>query len=352
MKNFDTRTYNVSDFQEWQIAGLLDLSPQFQRRSVWTEKAKSYLIDTILRGRPIPKVLMTQNLALGRNVRTVVDGQQRLRTILSFIDGDFKVSRAHNRELANMNFEEMSDTVKSEFLKYEIGVDMLFDLSFEDILDVFARLNTYSVKLNAQELLNAQYLGYFKQTAFRIGYRFVRYWIDSGVLTEKEVTRMAEAELASDLLALLIGGIQSKKAIPTYYKRYEDDEQITSEAEERFNQIMSFIGEIYPSEALKQSNFSRVHFFHSLFATLAHSLFGIENLTDTPRAPISPLVLGRIRNKLDEVSAQYDQVTSGIVDAPNAEFLQFIDASRRATTDAGTRKIRTKFLTNQLIDIG
>lgn len=77
MKNFDTRTYSIADIEEWNATDLLDLSPEFQRRSVWKQTAKSYLIDTIIRGRPIPKVIFTQRLENRRNVRTVVDGQQR-----------------------------------------------------------------------------------------------------------------------------------------------------------------------------------------------------------------------------------------------------------------------------------
>ena len=60
MKQFDARAYSVADFLEWDGANLLDLSPKFQRRSVWTRAAKSFLIDTILRGKPMPKVLITQ----------------------------------------------------------------------------------------------------------------------------------------------------------------------------------------------------------------------------------------------------------------------------------------------------
>lgn len=62
MKNFDTRVYSVSDFLEWEGNGLLNLSPDFHRRSVWKEKAKSYLVDTLLRGKPIPKIIITQEL--------------------------------------------------------------------------------------------------------------------------------------------------------------------------------------------------------------------------------------------------------------------------------------------------
>ena len=102
MKNFDTRVYSISDFVEWESSNLLNLSPDFQRRSVWSEKAKSYLIDTIIQGKPIPKILITQEVGARRNVRVVVDGQQRLRAILEFISGAFRISRAHNREFAGL----------------------------------------------------------------------------------------------------------------------------------------------------------------------------------------------------------------------------------------------------------
>ena len=73
MKNFDTRAYSIADFLEWSQNGLLELSPDFQRRAVWSEKAKSYLMDTILRGRPIPKILISQKLAGSRTVRALRD---------------------------------------------------------------------------------------------------------------------------------------------------------------------------------------------------------------------------------------------------------------------------------------
>ncbi len=351
MKNFDTRAYNISDFIEWNQTGLLDLSPRFQRRSVWTEKAKSFLIDTIIRGKPIPKILITQSLSDGRNIRTVVDGQQRLRTILSFYSGDFKISRAHHKELAGKDFDELPRDFKDDFLKYEIGVDLLFDQSYEDILDIFARLNTYSVKLNSQELLNAQYLGYFKQSAFSCGYRYVRYWIEAGVLSEKEATRMAEAELASDLLVTLLSGVQAKKAIPTHYKRYDDAEDGLVVAEERFDRTMSFIGEIYPASALKDTNFNRVHLFHSLFSAVAHGLFGLPGIEDVPRPNLTQVSIGRARVRLDEISARYDEVTSKEAAVLDEDYKDFIEASRRATTDVASRKLRAKFLCNKLAQV-
>lgn len=344
MKNFDTRAYNISDFLEWDSTGLLELSPKFQRRSVWTEKAKSYLIDTIIRGKPIPKVLITQTLNMGRNVRTVVDGQQRLRAILGFVKGDFRVSRAHNKEYAGKKFSDLTEEDQSEFLQYEIGVDMLFDLSFEDILDVFARLNTYSVKLNPQELLNAQYLGFFKQSAYHLGFKYVGFWMESGVLSEREVTRMAEAELSSDLLGIFLQGIQSKKSIPSLYKNYDDCEFEVLDSERKYDEVMSVIGELYSPDELKASNFSRVHFFYTLFCSIAHCLFGVVGLEESPRLNITTESLGMLRSTLDEISARYDEVTAKDAVAPDDRFRAFIDASRRATTDQSSRVLRSAFI--------
>ncbi|MCX5783137.1 MAG: DUF262 domain-containing protein, partial [Elusimicrobia bacterium] len=52
--------YKISDFISWQTSKNLSLSPSFQRRSVWKESAKSYLIDTIVRGLPIPIIFLRE----------------------------------------------------------------------------------------------------------------------------------------------------------------------------------------------------------------------------------------------------------------------------------------------------
>ena len=102
MKNFDSRTYSINDFLEWHDKGQLVLSPKFQRRSVWTDNAKSYLIDTIVRGKPIPKVFIRQsiNVSSRQSIREIVDGQQRLRTIISFLNDGFVINKRHNQELS------------------------------------------------------------------------------------------------------------------------------------------------------------------------------------------------------------------------------------------------------------
>lgn len=350
MKNFDTRTYNITDFVEWHDNGLLELSPDFQRRYVWTEKAKSYLIDTIIRGKPIPKLLISQRLQGKKNIRVVVDGQQRLRTILGFYNGDFKISRVHNQEFGGKTYDDLPEEIQEEFLQYELGVDLLFNMPYEEILDIFARINSYTVKLKTQEIYNARYVGYFKQSIFNYGLKYINYYIDAGVLTKANVTRMAEAEMTADLFVSLIDSVKTNKGIESYYKKYEEEEGPIPEACSKFDNIMSHIGSIYPAEDLKGTNWNRTQLFYTLFTSVGHSLYGLEGLDDAPRPNLSTKNAGKARIVLDEISLKYDEYTEEKDAEIPSDYKEFINYSRRGTTDTGARRYRTTFACRKLAE--
>ena len=349
MKNFDTRAYSVADFIEWYENGLLELSPDFQRRAVWSEKAKSYLIDTIVQGKPIPKVIITQKLQGKRNLRIVVDGQQRLRAIIEYYKDSFKISKAHNEALSKFVYSTLPKNIQHDFMKYELGVDLLFDTTYENLLEIFARINSYTVTLNKQEKFNADYLGYFKQYAFKYGYKYVKYYLDGGILTKARVARMAEAELASDLFVAIVGGIQTNKNVENYYKKFDDKSGPLPTASTKFDKIMSFIGEIYPPSEIVNTNWSRIHLFYTLFTSIGHMLYKIKGLDTKVRKKISRRDINKLRFALNEMSLTYDKVA---VDLDNPQmpkdFKAFITQSRRGTTDTSTRINRSNFLCKKL----
>jgi hypothetical protein len=169
-QQFSTRNYSVRDFEEWDDRNELVLAPKFQRRDVWNPKAKSYLIDTIIRGKPIPKLYMRQTVvpAGRRTTREIVDGQQRLRAALSFVKDGFKLSRAHNQEMGGRVFSELDNATQKDILKYEFVVDLLQDMPDREVYDLFARINTFSEKLRPQELRNAKWFGDFKSCVYEL----------------------------------------------------------------------------------------------------------------------------------------------------------------------------------------
>ena len=72
----------------------LDLNPPYQRRSVWTSKDKQFFLDTIFRDYPSPAIFLHKSIsAEGQSMYHVVDGKQRLETILAFAANKLRISK-------------------------------------------------------------------------------------------------------------------------------------------------------------------------------------------------------------------------------------------------------------------
>lgn len=343
MKSFDSRVYSINDFVEWQKQGQLKLNPFFQRRPVWSDKAKSYLMDTILRGKPIPKIFARQtiNVTTKQSVREIVDGQQRLRTILSYIDDGFQVSKRHNDEFGGVFFSQLAPDIQSQVLSYEVAVDLLINLPDSEVLDIFGRLNSYAVVLNEQEKINATHFGPFKILADDLGRKYLEYWTKQEILTSRNILRMQEVNLVADLLIAMREGIKSKKRIRVFYAAYEksfDDDVIL--LARKFDNTMNCISLLY-KEGLTDTEFKRIHLFYSLFTTVYHCLYGLPTQRGRRIKLTDANTIGPARNGLDRVGEMYAAEDLASLSEPERQFIQ---DSRRATTDEVVRKRRTAFL--------
>ena len=351
MKNFDSRTYSINDFLEWQNNDQLELSPRYQRKAVWSEGAKSYLLDTIIQGKPIPKVFIRQkiNPRTKKSVREVVDGQQRLRAILSYVKDGFAISKRHNKQFGGLYFSQL-DTVDSDIastlLNYEISVDLLVNMDDAEVLDVFSRLNSYAVTLNVQEKLNANHFGDFKILADKIAFNYNSFWIVNKIVTEQQILRMHDVQLVADLLIAITDEIKEKKQIAKYYDRYEDnfphDVDVISS---RFDECLQLMSKVFP-ESLKNTEFRRVHLFYSLFLSLYHVQFGIRNLKVSSRS-INTSNPERLRNQLEKVEQIIREEDKSKL---TKDQLAFLTDCQRATTDAAVRVRRSNYILKSMLE--
>ena len=350
MKNFDSRTYSINDFLEWEENSQLELSPKFQRRAVWNDTARSFLMDTIIEGKPIPKVFIRQKLnpQTRKSVREVVDGQQRLRTILSFMKDGFTISEKHNKTYGGLYFSELSqinDDVQSHILNYEISVDLLVNMSDPDVLDVFSRLNSYSVILNDQEKINANHFSEFKTLADSLAHKNNDFWIDNKIITEQKVLRMGDVQMTADLLIGMIEGIKTKKQIKKSYEIYEKEfNEDVEDLSDKFRSILSLIDKIF-NRNLSKREFRRNHVFYSLFMSLYHLQYGVRNI-ERERTVIEDNHIARISQKLERVDYVFSEEDKNNL---NEEDLQFLIDCRRATTDTPVRVRRSEYLLDLMV---
>ena len=93
----------------------------------------------------------------GESTYVIVDGQQRLRTILEFISGEIEIKSPVKDHENIRNFSDLNDTQKQRFWRYPIVVRDLEDSSDDEIRSLFQRLNKYAMVLNEQELRNARF---------------------------------------------------------------------------------------------------------------------------------------------------------------------------------------------------
>lgn len=198
--------------------GELILQPEFQRKLVWSPAHKEAFIDTILQGFPFPEVYIAQtgvDLETMKTQQVVVDGQQRLSTIVNYIEGgDFcKTTK---------KYSELSDDEKKDFLGYDVVVRDLKDASSDTIKEVFRRINLTKYSLEQIEIDNAIYDGEFISAG-----KDVLNSIDAEtfeIFSERELSRMADLSYILLLMATIVEGgyFSGFKQMEKYVVEYND----------------------------------------------------------------------------------------------------------------------------------
>src|ERR1700678_4056909 len=191
---------------------------------VWPEAARSYLIETILKGFPIPKLYLYQvtDIKSRKTHKEIVDGQQRSVAILDFFDDRLKISKlAENEDTRNKKYSELSEDSQQVFLEYAIDVDLFVSATPAEVVEVFRRMNSYTVPLNPEEQRHASYQGKFKWFINDLADKLEAIFLETGVFKEKQLVRMADNKLLTELCDSFLNGIRTtnKAILDSLYKK-------------------------------------------------------------------------------------------------------------------------------------
>lgn len=330
--------YRVADFIDWYKEKRLELNPAFQRGSVWTPAARSYLIDSVLRRLSIPKVYLRTKIDVvtKKSVREVVDGQQRLRAILDFADDRFTLSKRAG-EFAGFKYSTLNVDLQEAFLSYPIAVDQLLNANDTDVLEVFSRLNSYSVTLNAAEKRHAKFQGDFKWQVRNMSREWSKFWEPYNVLSTRDRVRMSDDSLVAEMVGFLLDGVGdgAETDIDKTYKKYDDKLAADNRAFSDLNATLQKISENWAPD-LKDTSVLRPPHLLMLFAAAAARTVGIPSGKIEVTSTIGPLADDEtIIDNLRYISAVID-----FPEAPTNDMASFWAASKANAHRVASRKVR------------
>lgn len=182
--------------------------PELQRKYVWTKKVASRFIESLLLGLPVPSIFLA-NLASGK--RLIIDGYQRIRTLVDYIDlgiwgGDDTVFRLYDTDLINKrwrgkSFKELDEDDKRRLRNYSLHA-IIFEQKHPQndsgLYQVFERINTSGTPLNDQEIRNCVYQGSLNTLLFKLNENSQWRELNNGPVD----SRMRDVELILRFFAL------------------------------------------------------------------------------------------------------------------------------------------------------
>lgn len=306
----------------------LILQPEFQRDFVWTPSHMENFIKTILDGFPFPEIYISQkgiDLSTLATQNVVVDGQQRLTTILKYIDGN------GNFEKTISKFSELGEDEKRDFLNYDVTIRDLKDVDADVIIEVFKRINSTNFTLNAIEINNAIYNGEFISCAKEILKIIEGKDLKVPIFSESELTRMADLHFILLVLSTLEEGgyFTNDNKVEEYIAKYNDD---YNNYENSKNLVSNKILNILESNIEPDSIWYRKSNFFTLVCELCFSDQYIENIFDK----LSENEMQIIKNK------NQDKATN--------EYANYYANMYTGTNSRSARVIRSEFFRTHILN--
>lgn len=328
----DTTPKPNTQFLSWFYGenekGTLKLKAKYQRNPIWSIGQKCFLIDSIIFGCPIPQVYINiKSEGKGKERQTiyeVVDGQQRLRAILEFMNDEwplvettaksYPVSGLYKPHVGR-KYSELPEKLQDSIWNYPLAVQELRNWDDHQIRALFRRLNYVVEKLNKQELRHSQYFGEFVNAVEQLSED--PFWDEIELFTRRDSQRMKDIEFISELFAITVDGIQDQqKTLDNFYADYDVVFPKRASCISKFKQALESLRTI--KDTIRKTRLKKKADFYGLFAVVANLNKHKSQPIDLASARSS---LNKLAKALDgeptQLSAELAQYYSTVIEGPN-----------------------------------
>jgi hypothetical protein len=330
----------------------LDLNPPYQRKSVWSLGERQRFLDTILNNYPSPAIFLHKTFDDdGRATYHVVDGKQRLETILAFVDGRIRVGRDFgDARVESKKWSQLEEFpgVRKAFWNYQLVVEQLDDIQEPLVREIFERLNRNSRKLERQEMRHARFDGWLITHLEAQAEDTV--WVNLRVSSRARAKRMSDVQILSELAALLINGEVSgfdQDNLDALYANFENPDDVAdfdSQAfEEKFAAASAYLNEMALAWPELVARTSSLNHLYVLWAVVVLDAIGV----------VEPDVMAvRYRAFIE----RYEDVRAKDIEDPTRDrsaedplVLKYVQASTGPSTEPPQRLARYEALRDAVI---
>ena len=340
-------TQDISWFLDLEEKGQLDLNAPYQRKSVWSPRDRRYFIDTILNNYAAPPVFLHKSLNdNGRATYHVVDGKQRLQTIIDFSKNLIRIPDDFSDvNLQRKRWNDLERGTRERFWNYVLIVEMLPDTGDAVLKNTFERINRNSRKLTEQEMRHARYDGWLITLAEAEAEK--QEWKDFGVVTMARAKRMADVQFISELLYVLlkrkIAGFDQDQ-LNEFYAEYEDTSEIADLVEDDFRVELEEIKGHFKAVLLANPGLKDLLKVQSHFYTL-WSYFVLQKARLLPVAEFVPSYANFMAKVALAGADELPPVEGEAANIIRQLILDYAVNARGATTDLAPRTKRLRSLT-------
>jgi len=314
--------------------GVIQLDPEYQRRHRWKKDTSSRLIESLILNIPIPLVYLSQDVDVDAELDddgaryTVIDGVQRLTAIKSFFENKFALTGLDVlTDLEGAKYKDLPPFLIRRLEERTIKclrIDSTVDAQVK--YDIFERLNSGSVKLEAQELRNAISRGPFnaliKELAKDQNFRVLLQVRPNDPDASAKVKKMEDVELVLRFYALGDGNYQNLK---------KGFKQFLSEEMDKYNKLDE--DELYP---LRENFLHTMALIRREFGDEAFAKYRYVDGERTKMSKFNAAVFDALSVPVGElVAAGGDRIDSSAVDAFHRLFAdpEFFDAVAGSVND-------------------
>lgn len=354
--NFNERTINELSllFRGRQI----NLDPGFQRKSVWTDRDRRSLIESIVKGFPIPSVFLYQRTPRGKLVYDVIDGKQRIETLFMFTRlGRFKrKSFGVKLDLGDgltwydwTTIRRYFPNVRANFEAYKIPtIEVTGDLA--QIIDLFVKINSTGKRLTSGEKRHARYFtSPFLKEADKLVTKYHKFLREQHILSPAQIDRMKGTELFAELLMSIHNGgpINKKAAIDSALKNETINGNTLARVWREVVRTMHLCKRMFPH--LRETRFHNSVEFYTLFLLIWEMQNERLILTDRRRNRLAFEMLRRLSTGVDQLRDQQKRVS--IRRRPHRLYSEYPLTVQGDTDSSANRERRRQILKDLLVSI-